>query len=706
MTSTRGAVVLTAAAPALLAGLLTAGPAPGTAAEPRPGAQPGARSFAATTDGTIGTLISGEESYVRGRHVWTDYVYDDRGANTDPLPGGDEPAPAAPAHTGTADIVQVQMSTTQRGALRATAVLRTIVEGEDALVGIGFDTDRDTTTGAPSLPGDQLANTDALGLEHLVTMGTDGSGHLWTWTDGAWVRGDASPVSVQDYPNTVHTQVEGLRPGRATWRAVAVAGRLEGGASWVDGGVPLQDLAYLRAEDPTDVGVLSVPQQLPQDNYQPYQDWDQADVLAGNLPAGRAVASVDFGTTTSIEPRVRTGFNAFLYHSDAIVPEGEVVEPRVFSSALQPYGVWIPETLPEARPLVVFLHGSDQYQNVNVVYFNNPDDPAGIQPYHDLQAVTIFPNGRTSTWGTPLSDRDALDSIADALSRPELALDPDRIVVTGISSGGYGSFHLASRYPDLFTGAYSIVGGAAEGDGVEATPVENLTNVPFRASNGTLDPLVDYSVWRSSADALAAAGTVDYRTVIIHTGSHNGAVAEGACFLTDLVSRDRVLDPGLVRFSVPPVSEELAALRILPRGAYWVGGLRHRDPDVIGSIEAASGAKPSRVVVEDIAETGENTVSAADFCGPNPDLRRGQVWQTEGRVLEDGPTGDRQTLTVTLTNLETAVVDLRRTGVDLRRTITLDLTTDGPARVTLRDGRTRRVVTMREDGQRVFRLRP
>lgn len=490
---------------------------------------------------------------------------------------------------------------------------------------------------------------------------------------------------------------------------VLAAGDFVDGSSWVDGGAPVQDLAFLHAEDPTDVGALSVPQQLPQDKYQPYQDWDQADVLAGGLPAERAVATIELGTTRDVDPPVRTGFNAFLYHSDAPVPEGEQLEPRVFSAHLQPYGVWIPESLPEKRPLVVFLHGSDQYQNVNVVYFNQPSDPAGIQPYHDLQAVTIFPNGRTSAWATPLADRDALDAIADALARPELALDPDRVVVTGISSGGYGSFHLASRFPDLFTGAYSIVGGAAEGDGTDATPLQNLTNLPFRASNGTLDPLVDYGVWRGSADALAAAGPVDYRTVLLHTGSHNGAVAEGACFLEDLVSRDRVREPGLVRFAVPPVDVEARRLGVLPRRAYWVEGLRHRDPAAIGSVEATSGARPGRVVVEDLATTGENAVSAADFCGPNPDLRRGQVWQTEGRVVEDaplGPVGARQTLVMSLTNLDRARIDLLRTGVDLRRPITLDLTTDGPAVVELRGGPRPLVVTVRTAGREVFRLRP
>ncbi len=447
-------------------------------------------SVAPTGDASLGSLVSGEEAYVDGTHVWTDYVYDDRGPNSDVLPGGDSPYPGAPHPLGTADLVQVQLGTAPGGSPAGQGAAAHRRQRRHALVGIGFDEDQRSSTGAPTLPGAAWSNTEPLGLEHLVALGTDGRGALWTWRGGRWTAGPTLTVEVDRQSNTVGLDVAGLRPGASQWNVVGVAGRLAGGGSWLDGGLPIQDLAYLRAEDPTDIGALSVPQQLPQDNYQPYQDWDQADVLAGRLPVERAIGTVTFGTRRDVEPPVRTGFNAFLYHSTAPVPEGEQGPVRLFSSAFQPYGVWIPRTLPTRRPLVVFLHGSNQYQNVNVVYFNNPFDPAGIQPFHDLQAVTIFPNGRTPQWGAPLADRDALDAMNDALGRRQLRLDRDRIVVTGISSGGYGSFHLASRYPDLFTGAYSIVGGAVGGDGPDATPLENLTNVPFRASNGLADPLV------------------------------------------------------------------------------------------------------------------------------------------------------------------------------------------------------------------------
>ena len=37
-----------------------------------------------------GPLISGTSAYVAGTHVWTDYVYDDRGKNSNAVFGGDQ----------------------------------------------------------------------------------------------------------------------------------------------------------------------------------------------------------------------------------------------------------------------------------------------------------------------------------------------------------------------------------------------------------------------------------------------------------------------------------------------------------------------------------------------------------------------------------------------------------------------------------------
>jgi hypothetical protein len=454
------------------------------------GAWPSQAADTPPADPELGTLIAGEGSYVDGTHVWTDYAYDDRGPNDNNLPGGDAKYPETyPANT--ADLIQLQLGTAGDGALTVTALLETLVDDANAVIGVGLDTDADPSTGAPSIPGGKWENAHSIGLEKLIVMETNGTGVLKSWdaVRGQWGDQRVLTPHVEADVNTVSADLLDLRPGSATWNAVGLVGIEDAtGNSWLNGGQPIFDLAYLRAENPTNEVAVALREQVPQLGFVPYQDKDQADVLSGAIAPHRAIAHIDFGTDRNTEPTTQQGFNAFLYHSRVPGLEGVKIDatglPSEYDGPYMPYAVWIPPTvnLANPTPLLVFLHGANQYQNVNVVHFNNPQS-LGVKSPYDVPAVVIFPNGRTTGWGSALAERDALDSIADALARPALHINPDRIVLTGVSSGGHGTYSLASRYPDLFTGAYSLVGATNDDNALES-----LTNVPFRASNGLADP--------------------------------------------------------------------------------------------------------------------------------------------------------------------------------------------------------------------------
>jgi pimeloyl-ACP methyl ester carboxylesterase len=662
-------LVAGALAATIVAGV-TVGVWPSDAAPPAPG----------TGDPELGTLVAGEEQYASGTHVWTDYAYDDRGPNTDGLAGGDADYPANPYPGNTADIIQVQLGTDPDGALTVVTLLETLVPGADAVIGVGLDTDADSTTGAASVPGGQWQNREPIGLDRLVVLDTDGAGALLSWDGAAWQHAGAVTPIVDRDRNTVAATVAALRPGTSIWNAIGVAGMEDAdGHSWLDGGQPIFDLAYVRAEDPTNEVVVALREQVPQLGFVPYQDKDQADILAGRIGPHRAIVDVTFGTRRREEAPVRQGFNAFLYHSRVALPEGVQGDPLQYNGPYMPYAVWVPANLPPSPPLLVFLHGANQYQNVNLVYFNNPQGAVIPSPY-DVPAVVIFLNGRTTGWGTPLADRDALDATADALARKALNLDKERIVLSGVSSGGAGTFNLASRYPDMFTGAYSLVGGGT-------ARLENLTNLPFRASNGLADPLVNVNTWRTSADALAAAGTVDYRIVLVHNRSHDGPLAEGNCYYLDLLSRDRVKDPTRVRYTVAPFDKARDDVGLRPDGAYWVSGMARRDGARPASVDAESLAKPARVVDEDAIHTvDENATKTADFCGPHPSLRGGNNWNIEGRSFKAGERAPQNALTTSLTNLGAVSLDLVRGGLDGAAPMTLTITGDGRTVLTLLGG--------------------
>jgi pimeloyl-ACP methyl ester carboxylesterase len=672
--------LIAGAAALAVAGSLTVGAWPTRAGTPP-----------APTEPELGELVAGVDQYVRGTHVWTDYAYDDRGPNTNGLAGGDATYPSG-SPGNEADLIQLQLGS-RRGRLTVAALLETLRPDTGAVIGVGLDTDRNRETGAATVPGGQWKVGKGIGLEHLVVLDSAGTGTLLSWNGTELAEAAELGVAVDRDANLVSATVDALAvDGDTTWNVVGLAGRRAAdGGSWLSGQQPIHDLAYLKAEDPTTEVAAALREQVPQLGFVPFQDKDQADVLSGRIDASRAIAAdVTFTGSRTEAPEVDEGFNAFLYHSSIPVEEGVQPNPLRYDGPYMPYAVWISPGVNRAvpSPLLLFLHGANQYQNVNLIHFNNQQSLVLPSPY-SVPGVVIFPNGRTTTWSTPLADADALEAMDDALARPSLNLDPERVVVTGVSSGGMGTYHLAAWYPDRFAGAYSLVGGGTE-------VLENITNLPFRASNGLLDPLVNATTWRDSADALSTAETVDYRIVQVLNRSHDGPLPEGNCYYVDLLSVPRVTNPTRVRYSMPVADKERTALGISPTGAYWVSRIEAADEKQVAKVDLESLAKDPRVVDQaTMTEVQSNAAEERDFCRLHPGMRNGTTWEIEGRSFT---TGTREAyanaLRGSFANVDAVTVDVDRAGLDSGSPIALQVTTDRPVTVTLVGEGFRKVVVV------------
>ena len=81
------------------------------------------------------------------------------------------------------------------------------------------------------------------------------------------------------------------------------------------------------------------------------------------------------------------------------------------------------------------------------------------------------------------------------------AIDASRVYVTGISMGGYGTWDLLSRRPDVFAAAMPICGG---GDVAQA---QKISKVPIWIFHGSADGAVPVCRSRNMAAALWAAGS-------------------------------------------------------------------------------------------------------------------------------------------------------------------------------------------------------
>lgn len=92
----------------------------------------------------------------------------------------------------------------------------------------------------------------------------------------------------------------------------------------------------------------------------------------------------------------------------------------------------------------------------------------------------------------------SFDVLQDALDN--YPIDSDRIYVTGLSMGGFGTWDAISREPDLFAAAVPVCGG---GDEKQA---EKIKNLPIWTFHGALDTVVKTDRTRNMIQAIQNMG--------------------------------------------------------------------------------------------------------------------------------------------------------------------------------------------------------
>ena len=97
----------------------------------------------------------------------------------------------------------------------------------------------------------------------------------------------------------------------------------------------------------------------------------------------------------------------------------------------------------------------------------------------------------------------------------EFDADPDRVYITGLSMGGYGTWDTISRRPDLFAAAIPICGGA---DPAQAPVLKDMAISIFHGAN---DGLVPTNLSREMYKALQDAGNKNVKMTIYEGVEHN-----------------------------------------------------------------------------------------------------------------------------------------------------------------------------------------
>lgn len=189
----------------------------------------------------------------------------------------------------------------------------------------------------------------------------------------------------------------------------------------------------------------------------------------------------------------------------------------------------------EEMPLLLFLHGAGERGTDNEAQLKNglPELVTWLRKTGQ-SCHLIVPQCPKGVWWGDVSDfsdptkiilakkqprADALLALVESVVEKS-AINSDRLYLTGLSMGGFGSFGLLAIAPDKWAAAIPICGGG------DATTVEKFAHVPLHIVHGDSDTVVPTACSRTLVKALEDAGApkVQY-TEFLRTGHDSWTLA-------------------------------------------------------------------------------------------------------------------------------------------------------------------------------------
>jgi predicted peptidase len=182
------------------------------------------------------------------------------------------------------------------------------------------------------------------------------------------------------------------------------------------------------------------------------------------------------------------------------------------SAGKRKYGLFIPRDYDPARkyPAIVFLHGAGEQGDDGVKCRTVGIGPAIDKRKDNFPFIVIFPHD--GEWNSGDSEKIVLDAIDDA--KKNFAVDEDRIALTGLSTGGKGTWVIGAHHPEIFSCLIPVAAQKAE----DQAPA--LAKFPIWAFHSDGDGWVNPQETRDMITKLEAAGAHP-KTTYYHSGDHN-----------------------------------------------------------------------------------------------------------------------------------------------------------------------------------------
>lgn len=198
--------------------------------------------------------------------------------------------------------------------------------------------------------------------------------------------------------------------------------------------------------------------------------------------------------------------NNFTFAADPAGQNAATLETQV--KVQMDYLLYLPKDYEkqESWPLLLFLHGSgERGDDLELVKKHGP--PKLIAAGKEFPFIVVSPQCRKDRRWEPIE----LTALLDDLSN-RYKIDLDRICVTGLSMGGFGTWQLASFAPNRLAAIAPICGGG------EVYWTRSFTHLPVWAFHGGKDTGVPLERSQEMIDALKKKGGDPKLTVYPEAG--------------------------------------------------------------------------------------------------------------------------------------------------------------------------------------------
>lgn len=164
------------------------------------------------------------------------------------------------------------------------------------------------------------------------------------------------------------------------------------------------------------------------------------------------------------------------------------------------------------QPLLIYLHGAGE-RGKNFEHIYRHGIPKLIKEGQDIKAVVLFPQCPGEyIWNNVVKElKIIIESVIE-----KYGISRDRILLTGSSMGGYGTWEMAMCYPEMFAAIAPVAGGGV------VWRTGKLIKTPVLAYHGEKDCVVPISQSEIMVNSTVRNGGTAELNILKNKGHNDG----------------------------------------------------------------------------------------------------------------------------------------------------------------------------------------